>query len=113
MTLSQFRRAVFDSLGPNMEHATPANVREFLDGIQQRLHEESAGHNGPRGPLRLNEHAVSWEQILREFFSEVLKMPDDAAIITLWTMAVEMSFQALEGHYAEIFRPLFPDAFPE
>ena len=113
MKLAQFRKAVFSEFGPNMENATPANVREFLDRIQQQLHEESVETTGLKGPLQLDEHATTWEQILREFFSQVLRMPNDEAIITLWTMAVEMSFQALESQYAEIFRPLFPDLGPD
>lgn len=113
MNLSQFRKSVFSEFGPNMENATPANVREFLERVQKQAHEENEAREGRTGPLRIDEHADSWEQILREFFSQTLRMPSDEAIITLWTMAVEMSFQALESHYADAFRPLFPDHTPD
>ncbi|HEY3266135.1 MAG TPA: hypothetical protein VGM37_04360 [Armatimonadota bacterium] len=113
MTLTRFRKAVFAEFGDNMQHATPANVRDFLERIQAEMHEEERERGDLKGPLVLNEHAISYEQIIKEFFSQALRLPDDQAIITLWTMAVEMSFSALESQYAEIFRPLFPEFGPE
>jgi hypothetical protein len=113
MTLSAFRKAVFAAFGPKMENATPANVRDFLDQMQARAHEDAREGGASRGPLVLNEHALSYEQIIQEFFSQALRLPNDEAIITLWTMAVEMSFSALESQYAEIFKPLFPEFEPE
>jgi hypothetical protein len=110
MKLAEFRKRVFAAFGPKMENATPANVRQFLDTIQADLEEESLERRGGvRGPIVLNEHATSYEQILQEFFSESLRLPNDAAIITLWTMAVEMSFSALASQYAEVLQRMFPD----
>jgi hypothetical protein len=113
MTLSAFRKAVFAAFGPKMENATPANVRDFLDQMQERLHAEARDTGGVPGPLVLNESATSYEQIVQEFFSQALRLPNDEAIITLWTMAVEMSFSALESQYADIIKPLFPEFEPE
>ena len=112
MTLPVFRKAVFAAFGPKMENATPANVRDFLDEMQERMHAEARERETSGGPMTLNEHATSYEQIIQEFFSQALRLPSDEAIITLWTMAVEMSFSSLESQYAEMFRPLFPDIEP-
>lgn len=109
MKINEFREAVIREFGPNMENATPANVREFLDRVQLVLHEDESLARDAFGRLVLNEHATSYEQILREFFSGVLKLPNDEAVITLWIMALEMSYSALETQYADIFRRLFPD----
>jgi hypothetical protein len=108
MTLREFRTAVFDAFGPRMENATPANVREFLDLMMERRHEEALPP-GPTSPLVLDEHAKSYEQIIQEFFSSVLRLPDDEAIINLWILSVEMAFSAQESQYAERFRGLFRD----
>jgi hypothetical protein len=100
--LAEFRRWVYAEFGPKLEHATPANIREFLDRAHAEL---EGGANGSR--FVLDEPASSYEEILRDFFSRVLEMPHDTAIIALWMLALELSFAGVRDQWAERFEPLF------
>ncbi len=102
MNLEEFKEAVRREFGANLQNATPANVREFLDRLQQAEWKSSTSV-----PLVLNETATTYEEIIRDFFARVLDLPPEQAIILLWTVAIELSFAALESHYAEIFDKLF------
>ena len=103
MDIEQFKNAVRQEFGPNLEHATPANVREFLDKMQIDAHE------GGRPRIVLNETKTTYEAILRDFFARVLDFPRDDALILLWTLAFELSFTTLEHHLADQLDPLFRD----
>lgn len=100
--LDRFREAVQREFGRNLERATPANVREFLD----RFHEESF-QEAVRGRIVLNETKTTYEEILKDFFVAVLERPSDEALIMLWTLAFEMTFSAIEQHDAERLQSLF------
>jgi len=100
--LEQFREWVRAEFGPRMEHATPANVREFLD----RAHAEIAPVERHRR-IVIDEPATSYEEILRDFFSHVLEMPRDEAIIALWMLALEISFAGVHEQWADRFERLF------
>jgi hypothetical protein len=100
--LAEFKRWVHAEFGPNLEHATPANVREFLDRAHAEL---AAGENGNR--FVLDEPATSYEEILRDFFSRVLDMPHDTAIMALWMLSLELSFAGVRDQWAERFELLF------
>ena len=102
MRLEQFREWVRAEFGPRMEHATPANVREFLD----RAHAEIAPVERHRR-IVIDEPATSYEEILRDFFSHVLEMPRDEAIIALWMLALEISFAGVHEQWADRFERLF------
>ncbi|MDE2127319.1 MAG: hypothetical protein KGJ62_12085 [Armatimonadetes bacterium] len=102
--LKRFRATVRREFGANLEKATPANVREFLD-----RHEEEMLHGRPKAPIELRESKTTYEEILKDFFSDVLDRPTDEAIIALWTLALEMSFFSIEQQAADRFRPLFGD----
>ncbi len=104
MNIEDFRRAIKHEFGQHLEHATPANVREFLDRLQQDTHLER-----PRARLVLNESKTTYEEILKDFFARVLEFPKDEALILLWTMAFDLSFSALEHHLADRFDSLFRD----
>ena len=103
MDLDEFKSAVHREFGANLEHATPANVREFLDKMQI----DSQGGGRPR--IVLNETKTTYEAILRDFFARVLEFPRDDALILLWTLAFELSFTTLEHHLADQLDPLFRD----
>jgi hypothetical protein len=103
LDIEQFKSAVRQEFGPNLEHATPANVREFLDKMQIDAHE------GGRPRIVLNETKTTYEAILRDFFARVLDFPRDDALILLWTLAFELSFTTLEHHLADQLDPLFRD----
>lgn len=102
--IEEFRSAIRREFGRNLEHATPANVRDFLDRLQEEVHLER-----PRARLVLNESKTTYEEILKDFFDRVLDFPKDEALILLWTMAFDLSFSALEHHLADRFDTLFRD----
>jgi hypothetical protein len=104
LRLDEFRKAIKREFGENLENATPANVREFLD----RVHED-VFHGQLRAPIELKETKTTYEEILRDFFARVLDFPRDEALIMLWTMAFDLSFSTLELHLADRFETLFRD----
>ena len=103
--LDAFRKAVWKEFGHNLEKATPANVRDFLDRHQDELFD-----GDPNGRFVLNEPKTTYEEILKDFFVRVLERPSDEALILLWTLAFEMSFFNIEQHAAERLQSLFGDA---
>jgi hypothetical protein len=102
VTLDEFRQRVRQQFGPNMERATPENVREFLDQMQQEL-----DPHAPGSPLDLDETETSYEAILRAFFSEILETPRDQAIIQLWLLSLELAFADLRDTIEQEISPLF------
>ena len=112
----EFKQRVREAFGPQMEHATPANVREFLDVIaRERWREEKAArraaHPGqPNPPLELpREEATSYEDILRRFFANTLASPHDEALIQLWLLALDLAYAGVEEQAAQEIGPLFAD----
>jgi hypothetical protein len=104
LRIDEFKKAIKREFGSHLEHATPANVREFLDRVsdeifQGRLHTR----------IEINEPKATYEEILKDFFARVLDFPTDEALIMLWTMAFDLSFSALEHHLADRFESLFRD----
>lgn len=104
MTIEEFRAAIKREFGSDLQYATPANVREFLDdmsmrGLQDRLFQR----------FELRESKTTYEGILRDFFVRVLDRPKDDALILLWTMAFELSFSMIEVDVAERLGGLFGD----
>jgi hypothetical protein len=100
--LEQFRTEVLREFGRNLEKATPANVREFMDRYQEDIFQAEM-----RGRIELNEPKTTYEEILKDFFARVLERPTDEALIMLWTLAFEMSFAALEQHLSGRLQALF------
>ncbi len=100
--LSQFREEIRKEFGDRLEHATPANVREFLDTFQQKLNQSSMHQR-----MVLNEPKTTYEEIIKDFFSRVLDYPTEEALMLMWTMAFDLSFSALEMQLAERFNTLF------
>lgn len=107
MRKEDFRKAICSEFGPHLEHATPANVREFLD----RFNDE-AFQTHLNAPIELNEPKTTYEEILKDFFIRVLDYPSDLAVIMLWTMAFDLSFSALEQHLSDRFGALFGEIEP-
>jgi hypothetical protein len=103
MRLREFRRMVQKAFGPNMENATPSNVREFLDRLQAKWPSQMSD-----GRIEIEESAVSYEGILRDFFARTLELPHEEAIIALWTFALELAFadlnDVLEDRFGALFR---------
>jgi len=103
--LDAFRRAVWKEFGHNLEKATPANVRDFLD-----RHQDEIFVSGKADRFVLNEPKTTYEEILKDFFVRVLERPSDEALIILWTLAFEMSFFNIEQHAAERLQSLFGES---
>ena len=104
MRIDEFRKVIKHEFGENLEHATPANVREFLDRMQQDVFQDAI-----RGRIELNEPKTTYEEILKDFFARVLDFPKDQALIMLWTMAFDLSFSAIEHHLSDRLDLLFQD----
>ena len=106
--LAQFRRRVQQEFGLNLEKATPANVRDFMDNYQDDIMPVNA-----RGRIELNESKTTYEEILKDFFARILERPTEEALILLWLMAFEMSFYTIEQHVSDRFQSLFGDMSDE
>jgi len=103
MKVEEFRERVKQEFGKDLRHATPANVREFLDQLQAEVFQ----HKLTERIILDSEPATSYEEIIKEFFARILDSPDDDAFIALWTLALDMSFAAIESQYADRFTSLF------
>ena len=88
--------------GQGLKHATPANVREFLD----RVHED-VFQNKLTERIVLDEPATTYEEVIKDFFTRILEAPQEEAIVALWSLALDLSFAAIEYQYAERFANLF------
>lgn len=102
MDLNEFRRLVSKEFGKSLEHATPDNVRHFMD----RVHSDVLGSH-IRERIVLDEHASTYEEVLKDFFTRVLELPKDEALMMLWLLAFDFAFSAIELQQAEHFKSLF------
>ena len=102
MKLEDFRHLVHEEFGKGLKHATPANVREFLDRMQMEVFQRRLADR-----IVIDEPATSYEEVIKDFFTRILDAPADEAIVALWGMALELSFAAIEYQYAERFANLF------
>jgi hypothetical protein len=100
--LESFRHAVRKHFGKNLEKATPANVREFMERYQVDTFQASTNKR-----IELNETKTTYEEILKDFFIKVLERPSDEALIMLWTLAFDLSFFNIEQHAAQRLHTLF------
>lgn len=118
MTLAEFKQRVRDAFGPEMEHATPANVREFLDTVaRDRWREEKAARHDAFGssdmPLELTQDSnLSYEEILRRFFADALAAPNEQALIQLWLLALDLAYAGVQEQAEQELGPLFADYSP-
>lgn len=104
MKLEEFRSLVRSEFGNGLQNATPANVREFLDRLQQDVFQNRMAER-----IVLDETATTYEEIIKDFFNRILDAPKDEAIMSLWSLALDLSFAAIEFQYAERFATLFQD----
>ena len=120
MHLAEFKQRVRAAFGPQMEHATPANVREFLDTLaRERWREEKAARRaaqvGPSEPplvIPPLEGPLSYEDILRQFFADALAAPHEEALIQLWLLALDLAYAGVEEQVELELGPLFADRSP-
>ncbi|MFN3691026.1 MAG: hypothetical protein ACK4UU_08900, partial [Fimbriimonadales bacterium] len=92
--LEEFRRRVEAEFGPQLRNATPANVREFLDKLQQEAWESARRHS--ERYVMPEENARSYEEVMKEFFMDVLELPAEKAVMLLWTLALDLTIAAIE-----------------
>lgn len=108
MRLDEFKRLVEAEFGPGLRNATPANVREFLDRLQQEAWAQrrrlASRYEVPA------ENACTFEEVMKQFFVDVLDLPAEKAVILLWTLALDLTYAAIEHQYAEVLDPLFRTA---
>ena len=110
MTLEDFRKRVRATFGAQMQHATPANVREFLDTLARdhwREEKQALSVTAQGRYVLPDERATSYEEVLRQFFSDVLDAPRDDALIQVWTLALELAYAGLEEQDARQIGGLF------
>jgi hypothetical protein len=98
-------------LRAHFERATPATVRDFLDRLRVRLHEESG--EGPPYVIEADERAQSYEEIVADFFSRVLDQEPERAAVMLWLLAFEQHFEMLGEDDARRYLTLFGDSESE
>ena len=104
MKLDEFRRRVIEEFGADLNHATPANVREFLD--RMRLN-EFATQRAQNPRVSLNDPGRSYEDIVKDTFSKLLQLSPEEAVPILWVIAFELSFSIIEFQYSETLEKLF------
>ena len=104
MRLEEFKSLVRSEFGQGLKNATPANVREFLDRMQQEVFQSRLAER-----IVIDEPATSYEEVIKDFFNRILDVPSEEAVIALWTLALDLSFAAIEYQYAERFASLFHD----
>lgn len=104
MELGEFKKLVNKEFGSNLQHATPGNVREFLDRVQSGLITPCED-----GRIILQERASTHEEVMKDFFTKVLDLPKDDAIMLLWLLAFDLIFSAIEIQHEDTFRSLLGD----
>ena len=102
--LAEFRKMVKQEFGSNLKHATPANVREFLDRIEGEVLADKVTNR-----IVIDEPCTSYEEIIKDFFSQMLELPPEEAVVGLWALALDLAFASIESQYSERFASLFKD----
>lgn len=105
MRLHEFRKLVKQEFGDNLKHATPANVREFLDRIENEVIADKVTNR-----IVIDEPCTSYEEVIKDFFSQMLELPPEEAMVGLWTLALDLAFYSIESQYADRFASLFKDS---
>ena len=104
MKLTEFRQLVKSEFGDDLKHATPANVREFLDRFEGEVLSEKVTHR-----IVIDEPCTTYEEIIKDFFAQMLELPPEEAVVGLWALALDLAFASIESQYAERFASLFKE----
>jgi len=102
--LQDFRKLVKSEFGEGLSHATPANVREFIDRLEPDIQLEKVTNR-----IVLDEPCNSYEEVIKDFFSKILELPPEEAMVALWTLALDLAFATIESQYTEKFASLFQE----
>lgn len=104
MKLEEFRKIVKAEFGDGLKHATPANVREFVDRLEGDVLIEKVANR-----IVIDEPCNSYEEVIKDFFAQILELPPEEAMVALWTLALDLAFATIESQYSERFASLFQD----
>lgn len=104
MKLDEFRNLVKHEFGDNLKHATPANVRELLDRVENEVAPDKVTHR-----IVIDEPCTSYEQVIKDFFTQMLELPPEEAMVRLWALALDLAFASIESQYADRFAELFKE----
>ncbi len=104
MRLEEFRQMVRKEFGESLQNATPANVREFIDRVELASGTSKIGQR-----IVIDETSTSYEEIIKDFFAQVLEMPAEEAVVGLWLLAVDITFSGIESQYADKLASLFEE----
>jgi len=102
--LAELRHLVKQEFGDDLKHATPANVREFLDRIEDEVLASKVANR-----IVIDEPCTSYEEVIKDFFAQMLELPPEEAVVGLWALALDLAFASIESQYAERFASLFKD----
>ena len=105
MRFTEFRRRVREAFGPDLEHATPQNVRDFVAKTREEVfpspkREDRWVIDSPTGER-------DYEGVMLSYFADTLAMSPDRAAIGLWLYAFEMWFAELELSYEDRFAEMW------
>ena len=103
--LQDFRKLVKAEFGENLKHATPANVREFVDRFEEEILQHKLANR-----IVLTEPCNSYEEVIKDFFAKTLELPPEEAMAALWTLALDLAFATIESQYNDRFASLFQDS---
>ncbi len=110
MLIDEFQRRLKQALGSTLENATPANVREFVDQMQQELwredHPRSKGDAAGRIDISSTE-PMTYEAVMRQFFVNALSKSRNDSLIQLWLLALDLAYTGIEEMHAERMQALF------
>ena len=116
MELSEFKEMVRKTFGDKMQHATPANVREFLDQLQLEVWKKERAEQRARegrydAPYQIptTPGMPTWESLVRDFFLQSLDAPSDQAVMMLWVFALDLAYSGIEELHSDQLNRLFQD----
>ncbi len=116
MRLPEFKDRVKDAFGEHLQHATPANVREFLDQLQKDVWaaqraESSSRSGGTPAPYDIpsESESVTWESLVRDFFTHALETEPEQALMMLWIFGLDLAYSGIEELHADNMNRLFRD----
>jgi hypothetical protein len=92
MTLNELRALATARLGERLERASPETLAGFLAELQALLPGSQSG-----GIIRLDGAPGSYEQVMREYFADMLSAPPELAAVSLWVTAAEMWVDAVSS----------------
>ncbi len=79
-------------------------MREFLDHVESDVFTGKVRHR-----FIIDEPCSSYEEVIKDFFAQILQLPPEEAIVALWTLALYFAFSTIESHYSDKFAGLFQE----